>query len=99
MTEHLVPHNHSDGRRSQPARLLAPHRQSLLDLLVDADVLVENFRVGVMDTFGLSYEELHARFGSGARRCSSTHEVVTARLLQQPLLEQARRAVWRLASN
>jgi crotonobetainyl-CoA:carnitine CoA-transferase CaiB-like acyl-CoA transferase len=37
-------------------------RQTLLDLLVDADVLVENFRVGVMDRFGLSYEELHARF-------------------------------------
>lgn len=37
-------------------------RQSLLDLLVDADVLVENFRVGVMDRFGLSYEELHERY-------------------------------------
>jgi crotonobetainyl-CoA:carnitine CoA-transferase CaiB-like acyl-CoA transferase len=37
-------------------------RQTLLDLLEDADVLVENFRVGVMDRFGLSYEELHARF-------------------------------------
>ncbi|MCW2532843.1 MAG: yfdE, partial [Blastococcus sp.] len=37
-------------------------RQTLLDLLDDADVLVENFRVGVMDRFGLSYEELHARF-------------------------------------
>jgi crotonobetainyl-CoA:carnitine CoA-transferase CaiB-like acyl-CoA transferase len=37
-------------------------RQTLLDLLVDADVLVENFRVGVMDRLGLSYEELHARF-------------------------------------
>jgi len=37
-------------------------RQALLDLLVDADVLVENFRVGVMDRFGLSYETLHERY-------------------------------------
>jgi crotonobetainyl-CoA:carnitine CoA-transferase CaiB-like acyl-CoA transferase len=37
-------------------------RQTLLDLLADADVVVENFRVGVMDRFELSYEELHARF-------------------------------------
>lgn len=37
-------------------------RQALLGLLNDADVLVENFRVGVMDRFGLSYEELHQRF-------------------------------------
>ena len=37
-------------------------RGALLDLLVGADVLVENFRVGVMDRFGLSYELLHARF-------------------------------------
>ena len=31
-------------------------------LLADADVLVENFRVGVMERLGLSYELLHARF-------------------------------------
>ena len=37
-------------------------RQALLGLLDGADVLVENFRVGVMDRFGLSYEELHERF-------------------------------------
>jgi crotonobetainyl-CoA:carnitine CoA-transferase CaiB-like acyl-CoA transferase len=36
-------------------------REALLDLLADADVLVENFRVGVMDRFGLSYEMLHER--------------------------------------
>jgi crotonobetainyl-CoA:carnitine CoA-transferase CaiB-like acyl-CoA transferase len=40
----------------------ADGRQNLLDLLDGADVLVENFRVGVMDRFGLSYEELHGRF-------------------------------------
>ena len=32
-----------------------------LSLVDDADILVENFRVGVMDRFGLSYETLHAR--------------------------------------
>ena len=37
-------------------------RSALLDLLVGADVLVENYRVGVMDRFGLSYERLHERF-------------------------------------
>lgn len=40
----------------------AEGRATLLDLLGGADVLVENFRVGVMDRFGLSYEELHGRF-------------------------------------
>jgi crotonobetainyl-CoA:carnitine CoA-transferase CaiB-like acyl-CoA transferase len=37
-------------------------RDSLLALLADADVLAENYRVGVMDRFGLSYELLHERF-------------------------------------
>jgi len=37
-------------------------RRACLDLLAGADVLVENFRVGVMDSFDLSYEELHARY-------------------------------------
>lgn len=37
-------------------------RNTLLEILTGADVLVENFRVGVMDRFGLSYEVLHARF-------------------------------------
>jgi crotonobetainyl-CoA:carnitine CoA-transferase CaiB-like acyl-CoA transferase len=36
-------------------------RQRLLALVERADVLVENFRVGVMDRFGLSYEALHER--------------------------------------
>jgi crotonobetainyl-CoA:carnitine CoA-transferase CaiB-like acyl-CoA transferase len=40
----------------------AEGRETLLELLAGADVLVENFRVGVMERFGLSYEELHARF-------------------------------------
>ncbi len=37
-------------------------RAALLDLLGTADVLVENFRVGVMERLGLAYEDLHARF-------------------------------------
>lgn len=37
-------------------------RESLLDLLAGADVVVENFRVGVMERLGLSYDDLHARF-------------------------------------
>lgn len=36
-------------------------RDRLLRLVDDADVLVENFRVGVMDRFELSYEALHER--------------------------------------
>jgi len=40
----------------------ASGREDLLALLAQADVLVENFRAGVMDRFGLSYEMLHERF-------------------------------------
>lgn len=36
-------------------------RTILLELVDRADVLVENYRVGVMDRFGLSYEQLHER--------------------------------------
>jgi crotonobetainyl-CoA:carnitine CoA-transferase CaiB-like acyl-CoA transferase len=36
-------------------------RDRLLALVDGADVLMENFRVGVMDGLGLSYETLHAR--------------------------------------
>jgi crotonobetainyl-CoA:carnitine CoA-transferase CaiB-like acyl-CoA transferase len=36
--------------------------ETLLTLLADADVLVENFTTGVMDRFGLSWEVLHERF-------------------------------------
>jgi crotonobetainyl-CoA:carnitine CoA-transferase CaiB-like acyl-CoA transferase len=36
-------------------------RDRLLALVDGADVLVENFRVGVMDSLGLSYETLHER--------------------------------------
>jgi crotonobetainyl-CoA:carnitine CoA-transferase CaiB-like acyl-CoA transferase len=36
-------------------------RDRLLALVDDADLLMENFRVGVMDGLGLSYETLHER--------------------------------------
>lgn len=41
---------------------LAEDRLALLGLLAEADVLIENFRVGVMERFELSYETLHERF-------------------------------------
>ena len=37
-------------------------RDALLELLADADVLVENFKTGTMEQWGLGYETLHARF-------------------------------------
>ncbi len=40
----------------------ASGRKDLLALLSQADVLVENFRAGVMGRFGLSYEMIHERF-------------------------------------
>jgi formyl-CoA transferase len=39
---------------------LAGDKQRLLDMVKDADVLVENFRPGVMDRLGLGYEILSA---------------------------------------
>jgi crotonobetainyl-CoA:carnitine CoA-transferase CaiB-like acyl-CoA transferase len=41
----------------QPAQ-----RQALLALLQDADVLVENFKTGTMEKWGLGLDSLHARF-------------------------------------
>ncbi len=38
-----------------------PDVEAFLALVDEADILVENFRVGVMDRFGLSYETLHER--------------------------------------
>ena len=37
-------------------------RQALLDLLATADVLVENFKTGTMEKWGLGYEDLKAKF-------------------------------------
>jgi crotonobetainyl-CoA:carnitine CoA-transferase CaiB-like acyl-CoA transferase len=36
-------------------------RQIIFDMIDEADIVVENFRAGVMERFGLSYEELSAR--------------------------------------
>ncbi len=41
----------------QPAQ-----REALLALLQDADVLVENFKTGSMEKWGLGFETLHAKF-------------------------------------
>ena len=37
-------------------------REALLALLQDADVLVENFKTGTMEKWGLGFESLHAKF-------------------------------------
>ncbi len=42
---------------AQPAQ-----REALLALLEDADVLVENFKTGTMEKWGLGFETLHAKF-------------------------------------
>ena len=47
------------GKKSMTANLKSPQGKELLKRLVaSADVLVENFRPGVMDRLGLGYEEL-----------------------------------------
>lgn len=46
------------GKRSSVLNLKNEHdQQKFLDLVREADVLVENFRPGVMEKFGLSYEK------------------------------------------
>jgi len=42
---------------AQPAQ-----REALLALLADADVLVENFKTGTMEKWGLGFDTLHAKF-------------------------------------
>lgn len=37
-------------------------RDALLALLADADVLIENFKTGTMEKWGLGFDALHARF-------------------------------------
>ncbi len=50
------------NKRSTCLDLRSPADVEVFLALVDsADILVENFRVGVMDRFGLSYETLHER--------------------------------------
>jgi crotonobetainyl-CoA:carnitine CoA-transferase CaiB-like acyl-CoA transferase len=51
------------GKRSVTLNLKHPRgREILLALLERADVLVENYSAGVMESFGLGYEDLRGRF-------------------------------------
>lgn len=50
------------GKKSVVLDLKSPEgRPTLLDLVAKADVLIENYRVGVMDRLGLSYQDLRKR--------------------------------------
>ena len=50
------------GKKSVVLDLKSPEgREALLDLAAQSDVLLENYRVGVMDRLGLSYEDLRKR--------------------------------------
>lgn len=49
------------GKRDICVDLKTPMgKRALLDLIKDADILIENFRKGTMDRLGLGFEELHA---------------------------------------
>jgi crotonobetainyl-CoA:carnitine CoA-transferase CaiB-like acyl-CoA transferase len=49
------------GKRSVVADLRAPEgRRLVLDLAARTDVLIENFKVGALASFGLDYQTLHA---------------------------------------
>ncbi len=51
------------GKESRPLRLDDPdHRREFEAMLDEADVLVENFRPGVMDRMGYGWDALHARW-------------------------------------
>jgi len=56
-------HSVNRNKRSTAINLGDPAGRQVFERLLDgADVLVENYRDGVMDRFGLSYEVLHNRF-------------------------------------
>lgn len=56
-------HSVNRNKRSIAVDLKQPRGVEVLErLLVEADVVVENYRQGVMDRLGLSYEYLHERF-------------------------------------
>jgi formyl-CoA transferase len=49
------------GKRSLTLNLKSPHAAAIIERLVtDADVVVENFRAGVMERLGFGYESLRA---------------------------------------
>lgn len=55
--------SYNRGKRSITLDLRSPDATEIILRLVDGtDVLVENFRPGVMDRLGLGYDELHRRF-------------------------------------
>ncbi|WP_166139759.1 CaiB/BaiF CoA transferase family protein [Nocardioides ochotonae] len=61
-TQRHAPDAHSRGRRSVALDLKQDAgREVLLDLLADADVLVEGFRPGVTERLGVGPQECHAR--------------------------------------
>src|SRR6056297_2575532 len=49
------------GKRSLEMDLTGEDREDFLALVEDADVVVENFRAGTMEKFGLEYETLRER--------------------------------------
>lgn len=54
---------HSRGKRSVTLDLKEPEgREIILELAERSDVLVHNFRPGVMERLGLGYADLHVRF-------------------------------------
>lgn len=51
------------GKRSLAIDFSKPdQRERLLELIADADVLIENYKVGGLKKYGLDYDSLHARF-------------------------------------
>jgi crotonobetainyl-CoA:carnitine CoA-transferase CaiB-like acyl-CoA transferase len=51
------------NKRGMPMDLYDPaQRETLLNLLADADVLVENFKTGSMEKWGIGFDTLHAKF-------------------------------------
>jgi crotonobetainyl-CoA:carnitine CoA-transferase CaiB-like acyl-CoA transferase len=51
------------NKRSVTLDISKPEGQAIaLDLAAQADVLVENFKVGALAKYGLGYEQLHAKF-------------------------------------
>ncbi len=60
------------NKRSVTLDVSRPEGQEIaLRLIADSDVLVENFKVGALDRYGLGYADLHARF-PGLIYCSIT---------------------------
>src|SRR6195952_3601057 len=60
------------NKRSVTLDIAKPEGQEIaLELVAKCDILVENFKVGTLERYGLGYEQLHARF-PGLIYCSIT---------------------------